>query len=69
METTSYPVRIYCPVIDAEETVYFHPMQDGAQWLVSKDSFNGCDTNFSGCDACYRCKDAAFEILKEKLGR
>lgn len=36
MCSMNYPVKIYCPVIDAEETVYFHPVKNGEKYTVAK---------------------------------
>lgn len=67
MSLRDYPIKIYCPVTHAEEFVYFHPQMLNEKWIVHKDSFNGCDSNFHGCAECSACKEAAFEILKEQI--
>lgn len=67
MNSSDFPVKIYCPIIHTEEFVYFHSQKLGEKWVVPKDSFNGCDSNFHGCAECDACKNAAFEILKEKI--
>lgn len=69
MNLTDYPIKIHCPVIDSEETVFFHPQQTGETWTVQKSSFNGCDHNYSDCKECASCKDAAFELLKKQLSK
>ena len=58
------PVKIYCPLSEKEEVVFFHAQQIGEIRRVTIDSFNGCDTNYHGCDACENCKTAAYKILE-----
>lgn len=57
------PVKVHCPITKAKEKVYFHPFQKDAAWLVSKDSFTGCDNQFHACPACDSCKTRAWEQL------
>lgn len=67
MNVTDYPVRIYCPIIDGNEIVYFHPENTDGHWSVHRDSFNGCERNYHGCNECEVCKAAAFEIMKVQI--
>ena len=64
-----YPVKIYCPLIDAETTVYFHPKQVGGTYTLHIDSFNGCDDHFQGRPECDACKEAAFEIARNRANQ
>lgn len=68
-EAIDYPVRIYCPLIDAEATVYFHPKQVGEKYALRIDSFNGCNDLFHGCPECDACQKAAFEIVRNQVNQ
>ena len=67
MSENDYPVKIYCPLINAETIVYFHPKPNGEKYTLHIDSFNGCNDNFHGCPECDACKLSAFEIVRKQL--
>ena len=69
MLDTSYPVRLYCPIADAERMVYFLPVKNGEKYTVNINMFNGCEEDNQTHPACEACKKAAFEIMKAKLSR
>lgn len=64
MLDTSYPVKIYCPVCNAERIVYFLPVENGEKYTIYPDRFNGCEEEAMVHPECDTCKKAAFEIIK-----
>lgn len=67
MNTEDYPVRIYCPIIGKETTVFFIPKPNGETYILNIEDFTGCDDNFHGCQECDACKLSAFRIVQEQL--
>lgn len=59
------PVKVYCPLSEKEEIVFFRAPIVGEVRKVSPERFSGCETNFHGCDECDCCRFEAFEILKK----
>lgn len=55
-----YPVRIYCPISNTDELVFFHEVQTNDGY---KAAFDGCDHQFSACAECSECKRKAYEKL------
>lgn len=60
MRTADLPIKVYCPISNIEETVYFHPVQLDGQWYIDINSFNGCDRNWHKCQECETCKTNAY---------
>lgn len=63
MITADLPVKMYCPISNIEEDVFFHPVQIDGKWYISIDSFNGCDNSWHACKECETCKTAAYAKL------
>lgn len=63
MKTADYPVRMYCPIFNIEETVYFHPVELDGNWYVDINSFNGCDRGWHSCHECEDCKIKAYDKM------
>jgi len=66
MISADLPVKMYCPISDIEETVYFHPVQLDGQWYIDINSFNGCDRNWHCCKECEVCKKEAYAKVFER---
>lgn len=66
MISADLPVKMYCPISNVEETVYFHPVQLDGQWYIHIDSFNGCDRNWHCCKECEICKTEAYAKVFER---
>lgn len=60
MSEKPYAVKIYCPISEIEEYVFFYPVERDGEWYVS---FNGCDHNWHSCDECEACRKKAYNKL------
>lgn len=60
MKTADLPVKMYCPISNIEENVYFHPVQIDGKWYVDINSFNGCNNGWHSCQECEACKTKAY---------
>lgn len=64
MSEKPYTVKMFCPVIDAEEEVHFYERSIGGKWYLE---FFGCDHNWHKGDApCEACHKAAYQKIIEK---
>lgn len=55
------PVRLYCPLLGREETVFIHTLTYPETNLPPV--FNGCNSSYHACDACEACKKKALELF------
>lgn len=62
MNPEQIPVKIYCPLMRAEEVVFFNPKEIDGQLYGE---FVGCDHLFSKCQECDDCHREALRLLKE----
>lgn len=60
MSEKPYAVKIYCPISNIEEYVFFYPVQKEGEWYVS---FNGCDHSWHACEECENCRKKAYNKL------
>ena len=64
MGNKQIPVKVYCPIMEADEYVFFNPVElDGKLY----GSFNGCDHLYSKCQECDDCRREALRLLYESV--
>lgn len=63
MNARQYFVRIYCPALRRQETVYFSEVVINGEYYLE---FNGCDTEFHTCRECDSCQKAAYQKLLDQ---
>ena len=60
MKTADLPVKMYCPINNIEENVFFHPVEMNGEWYIDINSFNGWDRDWHSCQECEACKVKAY---------
>lgn len=59
-----YRVKVYCPIRETEEEVFFHETTSGEKYYAV---FDGCDHQYSDCEACDSCRKLAYQNLVNPL--
>lgn len=69
MEIEFYPVPMYCPIRNAEDTVYFQVIETDGKLCLRLDDFNGCEHEWHACQECDDCKNEAFKKVPGMIER
>lgn len=60
MNQNPFSIKVYCPISEIEDYVYFYPVEHDGKWYVS---FNGCDHLWHSCPECEACRQKAYNKL------